>query len=82
MKPIVSKLNEHVALLLINYVASQLLGIAQSSLLPYLMTRDIFKLTRLVMLYFPLVENIQASFCALEAVVVLIFTSQVGKLPF
>ena len=30
LNPIISKLDKHVVLLLINYVASQLLGIAQS----------------------------------------------------
>ena len=34
LNPIISKLDEHVVLLLINYIASQLLGIAQSSYFP------------------------------------------------
>jgi len=45
-------------------------------------TRDIFQLSRFVTLHFPLVENIQPSFCTLGGVLVLVFASQVGKLLF
>lgn len=82
LKPIISKLDEHVVLLFINCVASQLLGVAQSGYFAWLMTWDIFKLSRSVTLHFPLVENVQRSFCTLRGVVVLILASQVCKLPF
>lgn len=42
----------------------------------------IVKISPVVTLYFPLVENIQSRFCTARGVLVLVFASQAGKLLF
>ena len=42
----------------------------------------IVKISPVVTLYFPLVENIQSSFCTPRGVLVLVFASQAGKVLF
>ena len=47
-----------------------------------LIARDVFKLSSFATLYFPLVKNVQSSFCTLGGVLVLVFASQIRKVFF